>query len=323
MDSAVKRIFIGGQNPSGTIFASQKSGLRFHLGQYFEILHKLEDLSVGDFYLALDISPKELRRVRKLGVERKHRALIAFEPQVVLPWQRVNLAEREFSKVIWMGRTISENSEFWPQIMDFTASTGERRSEPAMVFSNKLSFNRGELYQLRRESVRRIPGLALAGSGWDLPFSRRWLSFTKELLFTLRQGRLPESSNLDYFWTHRHSKPVPNKIEWLSQFKVSLVIENSIEYSSEKLFDSLRALSVPIYVGARQSLPHELEKFILRAEPNLDSIMGALALAETLNYESWRIQLLDTLTSSALRLAISEDEVFERLARSVETWSKG
>jgi hypothetical protein len=44
-------------------------------------------------------------------------------------------------------------------------------------------------------------------------------------------------------------RQVDDKQEFLAQIKIAIVIENSLDYVSEKLFDCLRSGTVPLYIG--------------------------------------------------------------------------
>jgi hypothetical protein len=63
-----------------------------------------------------------------------------------------------------------------------------------------------------------------------------------------------------------------NKIETLSDYRYSLVIENSLEYISEKLVDAILAGTVPIYVGPDLELCGFPVGIAITCKPEVDDI---------------------------------------------------
>jgi hypothetical protein len=317
----LKKLFVGGHNPSGTIFGSSGPGIKACLAEHFELLESIEDLSPDDFYVALDASKSEIRALERKQIPASHRALIAFEPEVVLPWQTKDFAERNFSFSRWVGRPKSPTSEYWPQIFEMGEVDPSNEVDCTMMTSNKLSFVKGELYSLRRDAIRNVPGLRLVGSGWRTSVTGRTLAYLRSAGFHIAQGRFLEAGNFDYLTMSADSEFVESKQQWLSKSRVSLVFENSCEYSSEKAFDCLRAFSIPVYVGAANSMPASIEDLIFRARPNINSVLAALELVKTVNYEQWSERVAYALSNEELRSTIEERSVFSRLSRGVADWA--
>lgn len=317
----MKKLFVGGHNPSGTIFGSSGPGIKAYLAEHFELLESIEYLSPGDFYVALDANKSEIRALERKQIPASHRALLAFEPEVVLPWQTKDFAERNFSFSRWVGRPKSSISEYWPQIFEMGEVDPSNEVDCTMMTSNKLSFVKGELYSLRRDAIRNVPGLRLVGSGWRTSIAGRAFTYLSSAGFQLAQGRFLEVGNFDYLTIRADSDFVESKQQWLSKSRVSLVFENSCEYSSEKAFDCLRAFSIPVYVGATNSMPENIEDLIFRAQPNIDSVLAALELVKSVNYEQWCERVASALSSEELRSTIEERSVFARLSKDVAYWA--
>jgi hypothetical protein len=68
---------------------------------------------------------------------------------------------------------------------------------------------------------------------------------------------------------------------------VTVVIENSIDYMSEKLLEAIAAGSIPVYVGppvTEFGIPAEL---VVQVNPDLQSVNEGVSRALKLDYESW------------------------------------
>jgi hypothetical protein len=104
----------------------------------------------------------------------------------------------------------------------------------------------------------------------------------------------------------------------LASYKYSLVIENSIEYMSEKLFDSLFAGTFPIYVGPNP-VDFGIPEFVaIHAKPDIDSIMKAIEQARTVDLDVWRASVLDWLKSEGVEQAWSWPFVVQQIIDKID-----
>jgi hypothetical protein len=123
-----------------------------------------------------------------------------------------------------------------------------------MIAANKFSIQPGEIYSLRRDilSDKEIAHyIYLAGSGWNENAIQNKIRVIKRII---------KSKKLFIDSKHiRNSNPniinylgiIDKKSEILQKYKIALVIENSLDYVSEKLFDALDSENVVIYVGGK------------------------------------------------------------------------
>jgi hypothetical protein len=96
------------------------------------------------------------------------------------------------------------------------------------------------------------------------------------------------------------------------------VIENSGEYMSEKLFDSLFAGTFPIYVGPNP-VDFGIPEFVaIHSNPDIDSIMNAIELARTIDLASWRASVLDWLKSDGVEQAWSGPFVTSQIVAKID-----
>ena len=210
------------------------------------------------------ISFNNYRDRRRLldSVEPSRRIGIVLEPRVTSPYTHRTVLNGDFA-VVFAGSPLwfpeSRASVFrWPQ-----AISGERIPsaqqfpyDVTALSGDKYSAIRGSLYGLRRQIGRELDrqGLRLAmfGHGWSDPPIRRWERAARACVKAAQEHIPPnvvlaaQAMNWHPRW---HLGVASTKRQALSLAPVSLVIENSPDYVSEKLFDVLVHGVVPLYVG--------------------------------------------------------------------------
>jgi hypothetical protein len=234
----------------------------------------------------------------------EHHFVLVTEPSVIIP---------ENGKR-WAGHTyvgpLSE--DFQPKFsfpwlnspdprVDFELSTwSERQSRIVVLSANKFSCIRGELYSLRRASILSNDRVRLFGENWNQGLLRSAKTLVLEYARALCSHAQIGAPNLNSFLAMsrlRSVKPADDKFATMSDYKYSLVIENSLELRTEKLYDAIEAGTIPIYVGPKveDGIPTSL---FHHAEPRLDSIRDALEnIAEFVEFEQWREQRREWLGS--------------------------
>jgi hypothetical protein len=109
-----------------------------------------------------------------------------------------------------------------------------------------------------------------------------------------------------------------NKLETLANYRYSLVIENSMEFMTEKLFDSLFAGTFPVYVGPDIEL-FGIPSFVaLQASPNVDSVTKAMTAALDVDLDVWQTKTLAWLQSEGIEQQWSSGDIFERIVSAIE-----
>jgi hypothetical protein len=168
-----------------------------------------------------------------------------------------------------------------------------------MVFSNKVSMSKGELYSLRRQVAKVATKVHVFGAGWQDPLGSRIIKVFKELIVaslnpvTIRNGaRYLSVIPKHYFGT------VDNKIATTSEYKVSIVIENSVESVTEKVFDAWVAGCIPVYVGPNLSDFGFPASLFIQAEPEINSVLQSLEEALVMDHELFLRQLKDWFEQS-------------------------
>ena len=140
---------------------------------------------------------------------------------------------------------------------------GLRENLLTMVASNKVSPVRSANYALRRELARTLPAsdLSVYGGLWTEGIGIKVHHRIAVLVAAIKHGTIPNLPQIfgNLFVKYRTAKgQIEDKHELLKQSKFSLVIENSNQIITEKIFDSLINGCIPIYVGGnleRGNLP--------------------------------------------------------------------
>ena len=146
--------------------------------------------------------------------------------------------------------------------------------------ANKLSLIAGELYSLRKQVATHFDDLSLFGHGWDMPFRDKVVVALKAFALSILALSVNLRSAISWFQTNPSSLgPVPNKFDVIERFKVSLVIENSATYVSEKLLDAIAGGTIPVYVGPDISKITLFDGLYVPCRANLKEIRERIDLA--------------------------------------------
>jgi hypothetical protein len=214
----------------------------------------------ADVLIANSHSKKFMDYCENNKIVKERRVLILWEPYVVetiryKPEVLANYGHIYAPSINW-AKKINGQPFNWPQdaiepnpnIFKFWS---ERINSCVMLQGNKYSGRKGELYSLRRKVLKRlrINELSLYGTNWNRGFSFDWWHWSRSIL----NSKLSDIDLRSCYGIGRkymnYVGPVKEKEQTLRQFKISVVIENSADFVSEKLFDSVRAGCVTVYVG--------------------------------------------------------------------------
>ena len=254
--------------------------------------------------------------------------LVRQEPSVVRPQNFRADYLKHMSLVIDVGRShFASNSRMnWPQrwtlkyLESPKISGSERIDRFAIINANKMSFVEGELYSLRRLAAQKSSDIDVWGFDWNVPWFRRAAKAFEELVIPLKHGFGIKPSAIKGWF----KKPLSfmgtseDKLLTLASYKYSLVIENSIEYMSEKLFDSLFAGTFPIYVGPNP-VDFGMPEFVaIHSKPDINSILKAIQQARTIDVDAWRASVLIWLKSDGVEQAWSGPFVTQQIIDKID-----
>jgi hypothetical protein len=279
------------------------------------------------FYVFLDFDNDPSEKLPKNDV-RAPAVLVRQEPSVVRPQNYRTDYLKHMSLVIDVGRSpfASKSRINWPQrwtlehLVSPKIASSERIDRFAIINANKMSFAKGELYTLRRIAAQNSTDIDVWGFDWDMPWFRRATKAFEELLIPLKHGfGIKPSAINGWFRSPLSIKGTSkDKLSTLASYKYALVIENSIEYMSEKLFDSLFAGTFPIYVGPNP-VDFGIPEFVaIHTKPDINSIMKAIEQARTIDLESWRSSVLSWLKSDGVEEAWSGPFVTQQIIDRID-----
>ena len=237
-----------------------------------------------NIYISINHNSSISQSFLKLDVKNKVLILIRLEPFVVFPAQYSKNIEAIYTLIITPGsvRDFTSKNFFvgWPHSFqenpanptidentDYLQFQGNSRDKSleiwkkrkiscSMIAANKVSPIADTNYSLRRFiAMNTSPELLeVYGPLWNESIYKKLIHRFKVVLFNFRNQTYVDTKSIygNLFRKYKTTKGfVPNKYSILSESRFSLVIENCMEYVSEKLFDAIYAGSIPIYLGPR------------------------------------------------------------------------
>lgn len=290
-----------------------------------EITSSLKDADVVVFF---EFYKKDFLCYKKSEARTKPSLLITMEPKVVIPWQNVNLRNKSFDASIALGRPPKDDLQTlnWPQPWRLEIDTRDKTiaDKAVMVSSNKLSLVKGELYSLRRECAFKLDNLDVYGRAWDIDMWSRAKILLSEALRSLVGGYLPKFKSTKY-WFNRLEPWISapeDKDSVLRNYKACVVIENSQEYLTEKIFDSFFAGSIPIYVGPNLDLFGIPAHLAVQVDPGVNCIQQGIKLALEMNYEKWQSDVKSWIESPQTISSWSQDSIYQRITLEISRLHK-
>lgn len=229
--------------------------------------------------------------IKKLErVDQRKRILVIMEPPASQPKLHTASYVNKFAHIFTASRdwvTFARPHAFnWPQTIEPTTIHVTQTADVTLVAGNKRSAMGTSLYGLRRSVLRLLEeqsvNAALYGPMWHSTALRNSLTGTKGVIKAISTAKAPvmrEAYGDIFFKPNSWRGYVANKSAAIRSAPVSIVIENSPDYISEKLIDVVRAGRIPIYVGPqleRYGLPGNLA---IAAAANSGSIVGAATQA--------------------------------------------
>ena len=272
-------------------------------------------------------SDAAINEANKNSVPLSRRALVLWEPQIVEKERYSKKVLEQYGIIyapspIW-AKHVSGKSFNWPQDK-VMAIEGEsewllREKKFVVIQGNKFSARKGELYSLRRKVIRKLGNkVDLFGTNWNKGFAFDWLHWSVSAV----NSNLNELSLKSIIGIGRryknYSGPVNNKREELLKYRYAIVIENSADFVSEKLFDCVSAGCIVIYTGPA------LEKFgindsdlILGHGGKTEIVQRCNELLELSDLEQYRIAQAQNSSLRKISNTWENNHVLRNLARSI------
>ena len=212
----------------------------------------------------------------------KYRVLLRLEPKCVYPYQYESQLESQYDLIYTPGSINHEKGIFirWPYayeenpnqsttipvdlklIVDKNFSRGlysqsEWNSRPifcSLIAANKVSSDGSGNYGYRRGVVKSVihEDFKTYGALWDYNLFLRLKNVIALIKFNYQASRRFDFRPLCGALLTRYlgtNGTIRNKHSIIEHSKFSLIVENSNDYVSEKIFDALIGGSIPIYLG--------------------------------------------------------------------------
>jgi len=232
---------------------------------------------------------------------KRNQVLVLVEPEVVRPDLYRAKVWRKFHAVLPLSRYRAErlNLKHWfdlpVTLPEYKRSNINRTKKWAIVNEHKFSASNRSQYGIRRHLIKyfeseRPLDLDLYGVEWNKNKSIE----LRRRLFTLRLHGFTKNLNLNEnfsdFW-HNYSLVkghMQENLENLQHYNYSIVIENDLDYISEKVWKSIYAGAVPIYVGPNLEYDKDLEKVVISSNASLDEIKSTIKVTEKIDIQKIR-----------------------------------
>jgi hypothetical protein len=322
--------------------------------QYVELKNALNALGLeesktleSDLVVFVNYNRKLLRKVKNHDSKL---VLIRLEPRAVLPIQYKKRIENKYDLIITPGGQVDSESKFigWPYKYDLNPSkpdarftnlksvikeaVGEgyfeieqwnaKKNAVVLVAANKVSPTSKSNYSTRRHLAKNLSPqfLYVYGPLWQASIINLIVHSFRVMVYSIRTGYLPNIKeiygNLFAKYLNFVSEP-DDKHEVIREFKYSLVIENSSDYCSEKIFDAMINGSIPIYVGpkiAEKYLPSSLYLWCGGSAQELTVLVETFTEK---NSADMLKSMKDYLVSDEFRENWQSDKVYEKIAKEI------
>ena len=323
--------------------------------QYVELKNALNALGLdksntlkSDLVIFVNYNRKFLKKIKKY---RSKRVLIRLEPKAVLPVQYKKRIEKSFDLIITPGGQVDSKSKFigWPYKYDLNPSMpaashtslesvinesiskglfeieqwNKRKNALVLIAANKVSPTSKSNYRIRRHLAKNLNPklLYVYGPLWRASIITLISHRVKVMVYSIRTGYFPNLKEIYGNLFTKYSSFVnepENKHKVIREYRYSLVIENSSEYCSEKIFDAMINGSIPIYIGPRNSHVHLPSNLCLWTSGSIDELK---LLIDTFT-EKDCADMLESIKNYFLSVEFSKswqsEKVYEKIAKEIK-----
>lgn len=291
---------------------------------------RLEEGSEGVISIFVDFTPKAIWRI--FLKKKAHRILLVFEPRAVNPLIHKEWFQSLFGLVlVFSSHQLKPSNVFvesggWNVKRVVRDASSVSQKTIACAFGNKVSLVSSSNYSLRHDLLVRLgSGIApiyLAGPGWE-SFWMPVKGYIQSALRCLSSGeRIDLAKIRPPFSTKKSDLPdlhyvgwVEDEVAFYSQHGCVLVVENDVEFLSEKVFHAIASGRPVVYSGPGN--PIELEKLgVICCPPDADQI--AAAAKQVIHNQDRRRAIPNSeLPTNAFLELHSVEAFYERVAREV------
>ena len=304
---------------------------------FFDKLFESKQISLVDINnplsanmsISLNHQDNQLAEIISAGIPKENRYLIMLECRQILPNMHSSDVLKEYGHIytpspLWASgfNPILFKYGFNLEISRLPQPLKNRSHTFGLIQRNKYSCINGEMYSLRREVIFKMSkkgiDLLLGGTDWNRSTLKAYYDYIKILRFGFFNYKDVELKIIPKWLGLRNrfvSSSFSNKQDFLESVKVAIIIENGLDYVSEKIFDCFRSGTIPIYVGPELTLFGIPENTVIRAEANSDDILRVIDNITMYDLELIRNNGWSFLHSKGQEWA--EKNVMESLAESI------
>jgi hypothetical protein len=215
-----------------------------------------------DALIANNHSTYIVNECKKNKVPKSKMIIILWEPKTV-DWKRHSRKSLSNYGTVFspsLDWAIGNERKFfnWPQLKLAEESISISNwslmhNRAVMILSNKFSATKGELYTLRRQTAfitSKNKTMDIFGDNWNSNMVYKYSNYFRKFfstpinLLSIKSFSLIGKSYSNYLGISA------NKVNTSKNYRIIVVIENSLDYISEKLFDAYSSPAIVIYVGA-------------------------------------------------------------------------
>lgn len=247
------------------------------------------------------------------AMDRKKVMVVSYEPPIIEPhMHNANFLKQHFGTVLTYNDDLVDNETIYKYVLYHSVSLQDPKTLPAydkrklacMLLSNRNSRYPGEQYSVRRVVAKFYHNHP--SYDFDL-FGRHWKRYQ--------------------FRGHYLGEPADNqKYETMKQYRFCFAFENvNIPgYFTEKLFDPMRNLTIPIYVGSetvKQYIPENCFIFFNDFE-NMEALhhyISNMNEATFLQYQKNIAEFLQSDWATAFSFRAFVDRVLEVITEKLES----
>jgi len=323
--------FAGPDASSADLESTLGQGLRHALS-----MHGLSAVPITELkaqpaaILSFNHHNEALQEAGRWGMAPRQLVLALFEPPAVRPDQHKRALWRSYGLVVAPSPSwaVSSGGAFlpWPQNLDGMPGLHEGDSRPrrsALLNANKWSATGDSLYGLRRQVIHRAQkqglDLDVYGADWDRGMIQNIPFAVGAVAVALRSYRVPALREVvrGIAGGANWKGVAADKAATLSAYQLSVVIENSPTYLSEKLFDALTAGTAPIYVGPSLEAFGIPKDVAVQVIPRAGTVLDAVRDLDMRTIRQVREAGRDFLSDPMTRGRWSTRAVMDELARLV------
>lgn len=301
LDTRLRILFVGKNHSQGLKDSDPSSFSNTARALGHEVVESLDDQP--EIVICVDYKRADMKTIYQARKQKIRTTLIINEPEVVISQNSKTSVHRKFDSFIEIGRPESTPQLKWPQTWRVIDKSPYRSKSAIMVNADKWSFVSGSLYWLRAAIASESNCLDVYGYGWDRRWYVRLAHRVFELLRTIVALRLPTLEGI----RHMLSRPIAyrgavrDKVAEMSKYSVAVVIENSQELLTEKLFDAWFAGCIPVYIGPsvqKFGIPREL---VVESKPNIKDLKIAIDTAVKMDRTQFVKSVEEFLATSAAK----------------------